>query len=277
MGREAGLDPAPSLAGQSSSSAASGCDWEPAVAEDVTSSSTRHQLRKARSVIAKPRHRRRSTSKRLALAAGSAAAIAAVAVLALSATFGFFSATSSAQGNNFPAGTVNLSSDATGACTVAAILPGTSPTPCTLKATYSGSVSAYLGLDVLIETQAGSGGTPLYDPTGPAGGLQISVTDNQGTPVTYTVPTTATTCPGSAPAGSTCYGLNDELVNMTAFSGTPSVTFATAVTLPTSSASGYQGGKAQIIVTAHAVQSGNNNFVGSCTAGHTCGSAGNWS
>jgi hypothetical protein len=228
-------------------------------------------------VIATPRHRRRSTSKRLALAAGSAAAIAAVAVLALSATFGFFSATSSAQGNNFSAGTVNLSSNATGACTVAAILPGTSPTPCTLKATYSGSVSAYMGLDVLIETQAGSGGTKLYNPTDSANDLQIAVTDNQGASVTYTVPTTATTCPGSAPSGSTCYGLNDELVNKTAFSGTPSVTFSTAVTLPTTSATGYQGGKAQIIVTAHAVQSSNNSFVGGCTAGHTCGAAGNWS
>jgi hypothetical protein len=230
-------------------------------------------------VTATPRHSRRSTSKRLALAAGSAAAIAAIAVLALSATFGLFSATSSAQGNHFAAGTVNLTSDATGACTVSALLPGTSPIPCTLKASYSGSVSAYLGLDVLIETQAGSGGTPLYDPTGPAGGLQISVTDDQGTPVTYVVPTTATTCPVSAPAGSTCYELDNELVSTTAFTGTPSVTFSTAVTLPTSSDTSYQGGAAQIIVTAHAVQSGNNSFpaADSCTAGQSCGSTGNWS
>jgi hypothetical protein len=134
-----------------------------------------------------------------------------------------------------------------------------------------------MGLDVLIETQAGSGGTPLYDPTGPTGNLQISVTDNQGSPVTYTVPATSTTCPGSAPASSTCYELDNELVKTTAFSGTPTVTFSTAVTLPTTSATGYQGGKAQIIVTAHAVQSSNNNFVSGCTAGQSCGTTGNWS
>ena len=228
-------------------------------------------------MIAIPRHRRRSTSKRAALAAGSAATIAAAAVLALSATFGLFSATSPAQANNFAAGTVTLTSDTSGACNVSNMLPGASPSPCTLKATYSGNTSAYLGLDVLIEAQAGSGGTPLYDPTGPTGGLQITVTDNQGAPVTYTVPTTTTTCPGSAPSGSTCYELDDEIVNTTAFSGTPSVTFSTAVTLPSSSASGYQGGSAQIIVTAHAVQSGNNSFASGCTAGQTCGTTGNWS
>jgi len=228
-------------------------------------------------MIATPRHRRGSTSKRLALAAGSAATIAAVAVLALSATFGLFSATSPAQTNHVSAGAVTLSSNATGACNVSNMLPGASPSPCTLNATYSGSVSAYMGLDVLIETQPGSGGTPLYDPTGPTGGLQVTVTDNQGTPVTYVVPSSTTTCPGSAPSSSTCYELDDEIVNKTAFSGTSSVTFSTAATLPATSASSYQGGKAQVIVTAHAVQSRSNNFVSGCSAGNPCGSTGNWS
>lgn len=228
-------------------------------------------------MIAHPRHRRRSTSKRLAVAAGSAATIAVVAVVAFGATFGLFSAASPVQSNHFSAGTVTVTSNASGACNVGNMLPGASPSPCTLNATYSGNVTAYMGLDVLIETQAGSGGTPLYDPTGPTGGLQITVTDNQGTPVTYVVPSSTTTCPGSAPSGSTCHALDDEIVNKTAFNGTSSVTFSTSVTLPATSATGYQGGRAQITLTAHAVQSRNNNFVSGCTVGQSCGSTGNWS
>jgi hypothetical protein len=140
-------------------------------------------------------------------------------------------------------------------------------------------VSAFLGLDVLIETQAGSGGTKLYNPTDSANDLQITIADYQGTPVTYTVPTTATTCPGSAPSGSTCYELDDELVNKAAFPVAPpnsTVTYTTTVTLPTGSTTGYQGGAAQIILTAHAVQGKNSGSTTTCTAGSRCTSV-SWS
>jgi hypothetical protein len=204
------------------------------------------------------------------LAGGAAAILTAAAVLAAGAAFGRFSATTSTQTNHFTAGTVTLASDASGACAVTNMLPGTSPTPCTLKATYSGSVPAYLGLDVLIETQAGSGGTKLYNPTDSANDLQIAITDNQGSPVTYTVPTTATTCPGSAPAGSTCYELDNELVRLAGVPTNTIVTFSTSVTVPTGSTTGYQGGAAQIILTTHAVQAANNGSTATCTAGHRC-------
>lgn len=219
------------------------------------------------------RQKRGRKSKQLALAAGSAAAVTAAAVLSAGATFGLFTATTAMQTNHFAAGTVTLSSDTTGHCNVSDILPGATPTPCTLKATYSGSAPGYLGLDVLIETQAGSGGTKLYNPSDSTHDLQITITDNQGSPVTYVVPTAATTCPGSAPGSSTCYGLNDELVNKTAFAGAPInsvVTFTTTVSVPASSTTGYQGGAAQIILTAHAAQGGHNGSTSSCTAGHEC-------
>ena len=106
-------------------------------------------------MFGKSRHTARATKKRLLLAAGSAATVAAVAMLAAGITFGLFSATTASQTKQFSAGTVTLSSDTSGACSVAAMLPGATPRPCTLTATYSGTVSAYMGLDVLIETQAG--------------------------------------------------------------------------------------------------------------------------
>ena len=214
------------------------------------------------------------TRKRLMLAAGSAATVAAVATLAAGITFGLFSATTASQTNQFSAGTVTLTSNTSGACSVGAILPGTSDGPCTLTASYSG-IAAYMGLDVLIATKAGNGGINLYNPADSTGDLQITVMDNQGTPVTYVSPTTSfgsATCPSPYYGnGYTCYQLTDLLVSKAAFTSSSSaVTFTTSVTLPSFSATGYQGGKAQIILTAHAVQAANNGSTSSCTAGHEC-------
>ena len=221
-------------------------------------------------MFAKSSDKARFTRRRLFLAAGSAATVAAAAALAAGITFGIFSATSASQATQFAAGKVTLSSDTSGACNVASILPGSSPTPCTLKATYSGTVPAYMSLDVLVETQSGTGGIKLYNPADPANALQITIKDDQGSPVTYTVPTTATLCPLGAPGGSTCYELDDELVSLAGLAPSTVVTFSTAVSLPTGSATGYQGGKAQIILTAHAVQAANNGSTASCTPGHEC-------
>ena len=126
----------------------------------------------------------------------------------------------------------------------------------------------YLGLDIQIETQAGSGGTKLYNPSDPTNDVQISVT-SASPAVTYTVPTTGTTCPVGAPMGSTCYAAFDELVG-TVTSSSPAVNFSISVTIPTSSPNGYQAGTAQIILTTHAVQSANNGTTGVCTAGSEC-------
>ena len=167
------------------------------------------------------------------------------------------------------------------------MLPGASPAPCTLTVTYSG-VSAYMGLDVLIATKAIAPGTlPLYHPSDSANDLQITTSDSQSpTSVTYVTPSTTfsplSSCPSSSGFDSsyTCYELADLLVSTAAFTGSSSaVTFSTAVHLPASSKTGYQYGTASVVLTAHAVQSANNNFVvaGSCTAGNTCGTAGNWS
>ena len=86
---------------------------------------------------------------------------------------------------------------------------------------------------------------------------------------------TPTACPGTPPAGSTCYEAYHQLVSTTPFTNaSPQVTFTTTLSLPTTSTTGYQGGAAQIILTAHATQSGNNLQTG-CTAGQICNSV-NW-
>jgi hypothetical protein len=144
-------------------------------------------------------------------------------------------------------------------------------------ATYSGSASAYLAIDILIETQAGTGGAKLYNPSDSSHDLQVTLTSTTPT-VTYTDPTTSTTCPGGAPSGSTCYELDDELVATTAFSATSTIGFSVSVKLPTSSATGYQNGAAQIILTTHGVQSKNNTLScsGAPAAGSPCAPSGSF-
>jgi hypothetical protein len=214
--------------------------------------------------------RKRFGAKRLIVAASYVVSLAAVAAVVSGAAFGFFSATSTRQSDSFSAGKVTQTNDLTGVCAVSNLLPNAVQSACTLKVQYTGGKPAYLGLDVLIETQAGSGGTKLYNPADGSHALQVSITSTSPS-VTYTLPATATSCPITAPAGSTCYALAKELVSTTAFTNaSPQVTFTTRFSLPTTSTTDYQGGAAQIVLTAHATQSANNGSVGGCTAGQTC-------
>jgi hypothetical protein len=217
--------------------------------------------------------------RRLVLVAGGVTALALSSTLVAGTTFGFFSSRPGAETNSFASGTVTLSSTVTGACTVTNMAPGDSSS-CTLGTTYSGSLSAYVAVDVLIETQGGSGGTALYNPGG-SNGLTVAITDNQGSPVTYVVPTTSEAagvgnCPSSG--GWTCYELDNELLGTAAFASGSTDTITTAVALPTAAGNGYQGGQANVILTAHAVQSKNNTI--SCTttatAGHSCTPSGSF-
>jgi signal peptidase I len=210
------------------------------------------------------------------LAVGGIAVVAASGTL-VGTTLGLFTSTPGAEANTFSAGTVVLAGNAAGACNVTGLMPGDSPAACTFVATYTGTASAYLGLDVLIQTQAGSGGGPLYTPPAVNTALTVAITDNQGTPVTYTVPTVATACPVGAPGGSTCYALNNQLVRTTPFAATTAVTFSTAVTLPLAAGNSTQGAAAQVILTAHAVQSKNQTLPVGCTAGAVCAPNGSFS
>ena len=207
------------------------------------------------------------TRGRVLGAASFATAALALSCLVTNGTLGLFSASAAGGHNSFTAGTVALANSDVANCPVSNLLPGSAPVACGFTSTYAGS-AAYLAVNVLIETQAGSGGTRLYNPADSTGDLQVSVTSSSPS-VTYTVPTSATTCPAGAPAGSSCYELDNELVSTGAVTGAV-VTFSVSVRLPSSSATGYQGGAAQVTLTTHAVQSKNNTL--SCAAAPASGS-----
>jgi hypothetical protein len=199
---------------------------------------------------------------------GLAVSVVAASLIATGSTFGLLSSSMSSGSNSLAAGAVTLTDSAVANCPKSNLLPNGTATVCTFTATYAGSTAAYLAVNVLIETQAGGGGTRLYNPADSANDLQITITSSTPT-VTYSVPTSATTCPGGAPSGSACYELDNELVSTSAVASA-AVGFSVSVKLPSASVSGYQGGAAQVIVTTHAAQSASNTL--SCTATPTIGS-----
>ncbi len=222
------------------------------------------------------RHARRSGQRWPLRRAAPLAPALALALLVSGTTAARLSATESSSASTISAGSVTLTASAISGCPVTGLLPDNSATACSFTASYSGA-SAYLALNVLIETQAGTGGSTLYNPADASNDLQVSVTSSSPS-ATYSVPTVSTTCPGSPPPGSTCYELDNELVQTAALTSA-TVAFSASVKLPVSSTTSYQNGTAQIIMTAHAVQSKNNTL--SCTttpaAGSPCTPAGSFS
>ena len=203
----------------------------------------------------------------------------ALAVLQTGATFARLSANTPTQANTLTAGTVTLSSSAIANCPITNITPTAAPSTCTFNATYAGNVSAYLGLDVTIESQAGSGGTTLYNPSDGSNDVQITVSSTNPTVSSYSLSTTSGSCPSGAPSGSTCYSQTDDWISATPFTSSSSpVQFSITAELPTTSTNGYQSGAAEVVMTVHATQAAHQPSVSGCSPGPSCTPSGfNWS
>jgi hypothetical protein len=212
----------------------------------------------------------RNLRRRPLLFAGVGLAVSAVALslTAIGLTAGRLTASRPSQANSFSAGALTLANSSVANCPVTGLLPNNTAAACTFTTSYPGPAPAYLAVNVLVEAQAGTGGTRLYNPADSANDLAITITST-GPAVSYTVPSAVTTCPGGAPSGSACYELDNELVSTAAVTSA-TVGFSVSVSLPAGSATGYQGGSAQVILTTHAVQSANNTL--SCTTAPAAGS-----
>jgi hypothetical protein len=178
-----------------------------------------------------------SIKKRLVLGAAAIATVGAAATLVAGVTFGLFSATPQSQTNNFTAGTVSLGSTATSTCVVPPyIVPGDSGT-CVFSATYTGNVSAFIGL-----TTSTTGTLYTGDGTDNADHLVVTITDNATVPNTYS-------------------NNGTDLYVSTDGSGAAAHVFTVTWSLPKTADNGYQGTSAAVVLTVSAVQSANN---GSC-------------
>ena len=89
---------------------------------------------------------------------------------------------------------------------------------------------------------------------------------------------TSSACPGTPPAQSVCYALDNLLVKTAVFTAaTPMVRFTTNVGMPASTGNGYQGATVTVTLTAHAVQAKNQTLPAGCTVGNVCAGTGTFS
>lgn len=221
---------------------------------------------------------KRAVKRRLALAGAIVATLGAVGTLVGGFSFGLFSSTGTSGANVFTAGTVTVGpgSPTSVTCTIPAMVPGDSSagapigskadTTCTYNVKYTGSASAWLGVDVNVT----NGSTALYD--GSATGLQLYLKAGSTSYVTSTAPTAGTTYTaqgGTAttlPAGTT----SNLLVSTSPATANTAVSFTLDYALPIATGNSYQGGSATVTLTFHAVQSADNPLPSACATGQQC-------
>ncbi|MEY3588138.1 MAG: hypothetical protein RJA47_734 [Actinomycetota bacterium] len=211
-------------------------------------------------------------TKAVAYCGAAIATVAAATTLTLGSTMALFSATQTSASSSFTSGTVSVGLGATSTtCSVTAMTPGDSSTnygsgsasltPCDYKVKYTGSVAAYLAVDISVT----AGSTALYTATG--SGLQLKVGVNGGATVM-----SGTTYKNTAGTDTTLVAgtpVTNILLSTTPASTDDASTFNIDYLLPLLAPNSLQGGTASITLTFHAVQAANQS-VGSCTAGQQC-------
>lgn len=213
-----------------------------------------------------------SMKRPFVLLGGGLAAIGAVGVLTLGTTLSLFSDSDTSATNSFVAGTVEVGPNgASTTCTVGQIMPGDSSsnygdgsatmTPCNYNVVYTGTASAWLAVDVLV-----NGGSPnLF--TGSSSGLQFRVRADGVTSIMNG--TTFANSSGSATPVSVGSAVTNILVSETPAVTNDTVQFNIDYLLPLLAPNTLQGGTAEITLTFHAVQSANQPL-GTCQAGRQC-------
>jgi len=228
----------------------------------------------------------RSKNRRRFRTAGILGLALGVGFVLTGIAFGLFGSTTPSSANAFSAGkvVVGTGGGASVQCNVTNLAPGDASSgypsgsgvanqsfaQCRYFVTYSGSVPAYLGLDVAV---ANSGGNKLYD--GTSTGLQLLVQDSSGTTyigraaghggTNYTAQSGAsfgTTLNSGATASDLLISTGPESGSPTAFSDE----FTVDYNLPIPASDANIGGTTTVTLTFHAVQAANNPLPSGCTS-----------
>lgn len=186
-------------------------------------------------------------------------------------TSALFSDTVSNTPDSFTAGTVSVGLGTTATtCNLTGLAPGDSSsgygvgsasrTPCTFAVEYTGSLPAYVAVDVEVV----NGGTNLF--TGGANGLQFKIGSSGG--VSIVDGTSYLNASGVASTIVAGTSVDDVLMKTTPATSGEDFTFTIDYLLPLVAPNALQGGSATVQLTFHAVQSANQTT--SCVAGRQC-------
>lgn len=214
--------------------------------------------------------KQRTTQRRSKL--GGLLAVMALGSLAMSTTMALFSDSKTSSTQEISAGTVTIgdgASDVT--CNVNTLMPGDSSTAygsgsadrtkCEFNLEYTGSGSAYIGVDVAIT----NGSTVLY--SGTASGLQFKIRSGAVSFVNGTSYSAEST--GASTTISAGTPVENMLLSTTAATNGTVIPVSIDYMLPLASPNSFQGGSVSVVLTVHAVQSSNQS-IGSCVAGRPC-------
>jgi hypothetical protein len=238
---------------------------------------------------------RSAVKRRVALISATVTTLGAVTTLATGVTFGLFSASVTSTPNEFSSGSVTLGTPTQVACSISGMLPGDSSTgapigsnadaACTYDVTYTGSIDAYLAVDISVYNPSTSA-PALYD--GSDSGLQLYLADTTNdvtyiTGDTVAAPTkgttfeadtgtgtpTQTTLPLNTPpttvAGLPVYNSTMDLLSTAApVASGATVELTLNYAIPTGSAA-FNGGDADVVLTIHAVQDTDANVLACAT------------
>lgn len=207
---------------------------------------------------------------------GGLLALAAAGALTIGTTLSLFSASESSSTNSFTAGTVTvgLGTSPSVTCNVTGMAPGDSSSgsatgsktldPCTYNVKYTGSLSAWLSVDVAINAS----GTNLY--TSGTDGLQFYVKDGSTNVINGTK---FKAIDGTDTSVSSGVLVEHILLNDVAAAQNTSKTFSIDYLLPLLAPNALQGASTTITLTFHAVQSANQPLSqpgGTCQVGRQC-------
>lgn len=185
-------------------------------------------------------------------------------------TTALFSDSLTNSSDSFTAGTVTVDNGPTSTtCSVTELAPGDSSTGfgsgsvdkvrCTFNVEYTGSLPAYLGVDVNLL----NGATALY--TGATDGLQMNIAADGVPVVTGTSFKNESGVSTPVVAGT---AVDNILLSTTPVNTGETVTFTVDYLLPLAAPNSLQGGSSSVQLTFHAVQSANQTT--SCVAGRQC-------
>jgi hypothetical protein len=211
-------------------------------------------------------------NRRLVLALSALGAVGAVAALSVGASFALFTSTATPQTATITAATViltNTGSAGASSCSFSDIVPGNSlGSACTYTVDYTGTAPAWLLLNVSTESKAGIGGSPLIG--GTYGLVPTISTPAASEYASYGIGTqlfgwgtpSAANCSSTQTAAGwqSCSSDTNQVVDIWTPTSGGSFTFTIsgAMNIGTPAQNNpYQGGSAEIVVQAWAVQSQN--------------------
>ena len=178
------------------------------------------------------------------------------------------------DGAGTSAGNVSLHVNAasTTTCHISNLVPGDSPTPtpCRFSVSYTGTVPAYVALNVMVDSTSSHSGHTLYD-AGRPDGITFVITDGHHT---FSSPTGPSQTGGSCPRSFTCWNVANEIAawyqgsnaHLVFTRDSPAVTWTENVLVPTSLGNEFQGAGANLVLTARAIQATSNPLPSSCNA-----------